>query len=212
MEWQHPFTSPYLRFEMKRFIALGALAVIGFYLYDAYSDRQREQAAREARQEHLVRVAEAKIQELVSQTGASDTWMDVLVEEKRPFSRIMTYELEDLWLNDRPILFIGYIDEIRSYNEVHYEVRVRRNWIDTQSYLDLDTILLLRADKERIKGFMSASDWEPNPFFSRNNVAIAAKLTEIDTESVADSNGVVSDVRFAKGNLVDIRFIGDVSL
>jgi len=197
---------------MKRIVVVGALLFFAAYLYNTYADNRRAEEAAQIKKQHRIEEARTTIQEMANRTGAIDDWKAKLDEEKSVLEGVMTFELEDLWIRDRPIIFIGYIDDVRSYNEEYYQIRVRQSWIHSKSLLRLNAYLLLLTEKNRMRAFMSNNDWQPDAILPSNNVAVAAQIGRITVEHETDSDGSTTEMRVAEGRLVDIQHIGDVRL
>jgi hypothetical protein len=113
---------------MKSRYLLGLIAVLGLayichYWWDAERVAKERQAARDARRQAQYE----SIIEMAKKANAITDWLESLASEKGlRASPIMTYELQRLWLVDRPVLFIGKIIDIVRNHDGTYQINVRQ--------------------------------------------------------------------------------------
>ena len=119
------------------------ICVIGAIGCCVYFDHQQEKT-RKIASEKADEATRQRVDEMVKKYGAIDDWVETLSNGKVRFGKIMTYELENLWLTEKPILFIGTIKDISNLDDDHYTVQ-----IDESSFLiDDDLQLSLKCKKE----------------------------------------------------------------
>ena len=149
---------------------------------------------------------------MVSRTGAIDDWEQRLSKgEKYRLEPILTIELERLWLQNHPILFIGTVKDIATHDQTQYKVLVERNLFNSFEYMfDTELQLSLLSGKEQIDSFLQK---HPGLFKNdgfNNGVAVVAHINAIRTIYVPGEEGGREEIKIGDGELVDITFTGDV--
>jgi hypothetical protein len=115
-----------LDMKMKKIIWTIVVLVIVGYLATSYfvnkAKHERELAEELAETKRAEQKLKSAVVEMVSRRGAVDDWESHLSKgESVRLGPILTVELEKLWLGNRPILFVGAIKDVITYNESHYE-------------------------------------------------------------------------------------------
>lgn len=139
--------------------------------------------------------------ELVRRHGADEEWDKVLSEGRSGGSgRILTVDLEKLWLKPAPILFIGVVKDVVTKDPDNYIVIVQRRW--QQPRLGGDLRLRLTCSKPLFDAFI-----EKNPNLgdrsALNSVAFIARVTAIRTETDPQV-GKSAEARVGVADCVDI--------
>ena len=183
------------------------LAVSGYFANSCVEKK----AKREAENTEAKRIEEATrsaVSAMVSRTGAVDDWERNLSKGERFGSkRILTVDLERLWLQNRPILFIGFIKDIATYDEAHYTVLVERSLFNSLDYMfDTELEVSLRATKSRIDSFLEE---HPSGFGFADDVAVIADVKTIQTAYIPGEEGGREEVKIGEGELIDIIFLGE---
>jgi len=188
-----------------------ALAVGGYFL----NSNMESKAKREAQQAEANRIKEATqsaISEMVSRTGAIDDWESRLSKgESIRFEPILTIELEKVWLQKRPILFIGAIKDIATHSHTQYTVLVGRDSFGSFEHeyiFDTELQLSLLSDKKRIDSFLRKHPDLFKDYGLNNSVAVVARVNAIRTEHVSGEEGERQEVKIGDGALVDIVYVG----
>ena len=125
-------------------------------------------------------------------------------------SPILTIELEHLWQSDRPILFIGSIKDILSRVDGDYQVLVERDLFTLEPMFATELRLSLRARKAYIDLFIAK---HPKLFADSgftSGVAVLAKVRAIETSEERGEDGERVDVKTGLGELLEIRYTGDL--
>lgn len=201
---------------MKRIIwAIVIIAFLGYCANDYYSDKAKEKAQRE-QEEELERTIIGAVDQLVSRTNAINNWAKTLQDNKKNgFEKILTIDLERLWLKGQPILFIGDIDDIATYNDQYYTLKIDADLLNNLNILGNALSLELKCDKAKVDTFIKKY---PNSishsffFGSNNSVAVAAKVNEIKTSYYLGDEGEREEVKIGVGYCVDMIFVGDALL
>ena len=156
----------------------------------------------------------SSINDLVSFNKAVDNWEELLGKgEVYRFEPIMTLELEELWLQNRPILFIGAIKDIATYNEDHYTLIVERESFDTfDNIYDTQLQLSLSSPKSKIDNLLKS---HPDIFKDNginNSIAVIASVKHIQSINTSIDETLEQDVKRGVGELIDILYLGNISL
>jgi len=106
------------------FLAVVVLIGLGYWGYSAYQHRteqMQQKAAREQRQQVLT----ASVKKMASQANASGDWAAKLAggDHKR-LSPILSVELQEVWPRDRPILFVGRVEDISKNDDGSFQVKI----------------------------------------------------------------------------------------
>jgi hypothetical protein len=157
------------------------VAVCGYFTYDYYqgkAEKKEAQIARNAaRQEKREASMHAVVAQMVSKYNAVNDWEDKLREgssgEKEDKENILTMELENLWLINRPILFKGTIKDISTFDTNNY-----RMTLDGRPKAGTRWALTLNSPKTLINSFLSTHPEATSDDFT---VAVIAKINKIDT-------------------------------
>lgn len=197
---------------MKKIIWIIVALVIGGYFVNSYLENEAKRDAERAEAKRVKQTIKSAVAEMVSRTGAVDDWESSLSKgEKFRLSPIFTVELEKLWLENQPILFIGNIKEIATYNESHYIVLIKRNFLFGYMF-GTELQLSLLSSKERIDSFLKQHPdlFKDNGYGFSNGVAVIARVKTIRTTYVPGEEGEREEVRIGEGELVNILYTGDV--
>jgi Tfp pilus assembly protein PilO len=110
-----------LKFRFGRLIFVRIILAIFAYLVNGYLERiAREKADRE-RRESIERSVKASVSKMVSQYDALSDWKEKLSQTKSlKTEKILSIDLERLWLVERPILFVGSIQDISTIDGQSY--------------------------------------------------------------------------------------------
>jgi len=196
---------------MNRIIWIAVIIGICIYFANGYIEDRKKERAQEAKEAEIARITKATVSLLVSKTNAIDDWDKVLSEgEEVSFRKILTIDLEKLWLTDRPILFVGYIDDIATYNDQFYILKVDRSLLSSLHTLGTALSLELKCDKRKIDSFLKKYPNLVSGFDLSNNVAVVAKIGNVKTSYCIGDEGEREEVKIGEGYCIDIVFIGDV--
>lgn len=114
-----------------------AVVVVGYLVTTSIAEKAEKESIRiEAeKQENATKLAVAKMSK---QVNAITDWDKKLSNgESYRFEPILTVELERLWLQQNPILFIGSINDIATHDESHYLLSVERSFSSRLSDLTI---------------------------------------------------------------------------
>lgn len=201
---------------MKKLIWLIISISILAYISNLYVEKRKENNAKNdanlAESKRIEQITKSAVAKMVSRTGAINNWESLLNKgDSFRFDPILTIELEKLWLENKPILFIGVIKDIATYNDSYYSVLVERSVFNSFDYImNTELHLSLLSEKEHIDSFLNQN---PNLFKNyglNSGIAVIANLESIRTAYISGKEGKKEEVKIGEGKLVDMLFIGDV--
>jgi hypothetical protein len=106
------------------FLAVVVLIGLGYWGYSAYQHRieqMQQKAAREQRQ----RVLTASVKKMASQANVRGDWAAKLAgADHMRLSPILSAELQEVWPRDRPILFVGRVEDIAKNDDGSFQVKI----------------------------------------------------------------------------------------
>lgn len=193
---------------------VGALVILGifvFFVNKYLNDRAREIVEREKAEQGRQKI-ESTLKVLVSQFNATDDWEQELSKgESVRITKILTIELEKLWLREKPILFFGTIENISSIDDTTYSVRLRRGLVSDMDHIFLtNLVLVLRCSKSKIDDLLTKHPQLFSDFGLSNNVAVIAHINELKTEFYIDDEGSKQESRVGIGDCLAIIHMGQI--
>ena len=122
-------------------------------------------------------------------------------------------EHEKLWLQSKAILFVGVIKDIITYNETFYTLTIERSIYSRPEYdFSTDIQLSLIASKHQIDDLLEKNPDIFKDFGFNNNVAVIAKVTNIQSTHTVGADTVEQELKVGTGELVDIEYVGDIHI
>ena len=197
----------------KRLIFVFTILAIVAYLVNSYLERiAKEKADREGR-EAIERSVKSSVGKMVSQYNAVSDWREQLSQRQSSRTeKIWSVQLERLWLVQRPILFIGSIEDISTIDGQTYRVRIQSSRSSDPSHPFLTQLgLELKCTQTMLDSFLEA---HPNLFSGsgpglKNGVAVIAKIGQIKTHVILGKE-VKEELRMGVGDCLDMTYTGDV--
>lgn len=150
-------------------------------------------AKREAKRiesERIEQETKAAVKQMISRTNAISNWEENLGKGERfRYAPILTIELERLWMQQRPILFIGAVKDIATHDQFHYTVLVERSFFGSEYMFETELQLSLISEKDRLDTFLTGhlSLFKDNGF--ENGIAVVAHIDSIRTADVPGEEG-----------------------
>ena len=199
---------------MKRItliIVIIAVGAVGAYFASNYFEtkakKQREQAEQKAEQERdnkRRQMATAAVAQMVSKYNAIDDWEKKLRRGKKSGSeRILTMELENLWLTEKPILFKGRIKDISNFDSNNYLMRIKM-----LRRFDKILELSLKVPKSMLDSFFKEY---PKASSEYSSIAFIAKLNRIESSHQIDKEDNEVETVIGIGQCLDVLYIGNRS-
>lgn len=179
--------------------------------YCSYNYVQSQKAAEEKAQQRTLYRAhiDANVADMVKKHGASTDWLEVLTNGHGPFrmDKIFTRELQELWIADRPILFMSVLTDISDAGE-EYEIQLEPSLRSEAQRLRTNLRLaltcqkpivdtLIREHQDVLEGFVPAS------------IAVVAKIHEVRSHESRDSEGYIDEFKTGHGSCLAIAYFGD---
>jgi len=198
---------------MKKMIWIIVALVVGGYFVNSYLENKAKREAEQAEIERIEQATKSAVAQMVSQTGAIEDWESRLSKGKEfRFEPILTVELERLWLQNRPILFVGSIRDIATQDQSHYTIIVERSLFSSLEHIFSSELeLSLVSNKEQIDTFLKKY---PNLFtdygLDNNGVAVIAHISAIRTVYFTGDEGDREEIKIGDGELIDIMYTGDI--
>lgn len=198
--------------QVKKIIWILLGLVIGGYIINSYFVNKAVNDAKKADIIVKEQVIKGAINELVFSVGAIDNWEESLGKgEAYRLEPIMTVELENLWLQGKPILFIGSIKDIATYNDTFYTLTVDRGLLNRSDFeFSTDLQLSLSSPKQKIDTLLELHpDLIKRSGFD-NNIAVVAQVKNIQSKPISGEEEAHQEVKIGVGELIDILYIGDI--
>ena len=189
-----------------------AAAVIGYFI-NSYTVNKAKREAERAEAERIEQATKTAVSQMASRTNAIPDWEARLSKGERfRFEPILTVELERLWLQQRPILFIGAIKDVATHDDSQYEVLIERSLYGSFDFMfGTELQLSLLSSKSRIDSFLKEHPDLFKDYGFKNGVAVVARINAIRTVSVPGEEGEREEVKIGDGELLDILHTGDVT-
>lgn len=114
---------------MKRalLIIIPILLLITGIVYNAVNSHfayKSKMEAKKAEKERIEKDVSTAVAQLIKRYSAFD-WVKDIESRKEFGDPILTVELEQLWLTDRPTLFIGTIKDISTFDQEYYMIKIQ---------------------------------------------------------------------------------------
>ncbi len=198
---------------IKRTIAIIVIVLIGGYFVNKYFENKAKKEAERFERKKIEETIRASVSEMVRRTNAIDTWEKVLTKgEKFRLEKILTVELERVWLTERPILFIGAIKDVVTVDKENYRIEIERSLFNNLGYMfETELQLMLQYSKQKVDLFLTKHPNLFKDFGLENGVAVVADIDEIDTKLVSGTEGERQEIKVGKGKCIDMIYTGDIN-
>jgi hypothetical protein len=196
---------------MKRVITIIVAILVCTYFITGYFENRAKKQAEKLKTEQKEKTLKTAVMQLVTNTNAVCSWeKDLCKGERFRLEPILTIELEQLWLVNRPILFIGSVEDISTSDQEQYWIKIERNMLVSQDYnmFGSKLQLMLQCPKQKIDSFLKEHpELFKNSGFN-NGVAVVAVIDKIETVKESNFEGESEEVKIGKGKCVDIIYTG----
>ncbi len=201
---------------MKRIVwIIIAIAVVGYFFnsYTVNKAKREAERAERAESERIEQATKTAVSQMSSQSNAVSDWEASLSKGERfRFEPILTIELEQIWLQQRPILFVGSIKDIATHDQSRYVVLFERSLYGSFDYMFRTELQLsLLARKEMINSFLKKHPDLFKDYGLNNGVAVVARIDAIRIISVPGGEGEREEIKIGDGKLMDILYTGNVT-
>ena len=198
---------------MKKIVWIIIVIAVAGYFINSYMENKARREAERAEEEKIELTTKTAISQMALRTNAVTDWEANLSKgDKFRFEPILTIELERLWLQQRPILFIGAIKDIATHDQSHYTVLVERSLFGSFEYMfGTELQLSLVSEKDRLDTFLKEHPDLFKDYGFKNGIAVVAHIDSIRTTYVPGEEGEREEVKSGDGELIDILYTGDVT-
>ena len=198
---------------MKKIVWIIIVIAVGGYFINLYMENKAKREAEHAKEEKIALATKTAVSQMASRTNAVTDWETNLSRgDKFRFEPILTIELERLWRQQRPILFIGAIKDIATHDQSHYTVLVERSLFGSFEYIfGTELQVSLISEKDRLDTFLKEHPelFKDNGF--KNGIAVVAHIDSIRTVYITGEEGEREEIKVGDGELVDILYTGDIT-
>lgn len=197
---------------MKRIVwIIAALIAVG-YFGNSYMENQARREAARAEEKRIEQAIKSAVSQMVVRTKAITDWDVKLTKGDRfRLEPILTLELEQLWLQQRPILFAGTIKDIATHDKSRYVVSLERGLIGSERMFGTELRLSLIFPKALIDPFVKEHPELFKDYAFDNGVAVIARIDSITTAYLSGEEGKRDEVKNGHGELLEITYIRDVT-
>jgi hypothetical protein len=196
---------------VRRIILTMVIALIAVYVIYNYLENRAKEERKKAEAKKTEEKIKVSVSEMVKRTNAIDNWEEKISKgENIRMAPIMTVELEHLWINDRPILFVGSIKDITSEGHDNYIVEIKQTLFNSKYFFGTELLLNLKCPKTKIDSFLRVHPDIFKNYGLINGVAVIAYIKNIETRTFLDKEDETREVKIGKGNLVDILYTGNI--
>ncbi|MBL1276736.1 MAG: hypothetical protein COB30_011675 [Ectothiorhodospiraceae bacterium] len=198
---------------MKRIVWIIIVVAVVGYFFNSYTVNKAKREAERAEAERIEQTTKTAVSQMASHTNAVSDWEENLSKGERfRFESILTVELERLWLQQRPILFVGAIKDIATHDQSRYVVLVERSLFGSFDYMfGTELQLSLLSDKDKVDSFLKEHPDLFKDYGFKNGVAVVARINSIRTTYVSGEEGEREEVKIGDGELLDLLYTGDVT-
>lgn len=197
---------------MKRIVWIIIAVVVVGYFFNLYTVNKAKREAETAESKRIEQAMKTAVLQMASHSNAVSDWEAKLSKgETLRFEPILTIELERLWMQQRPILFVGSIKDIATHDHSQYVVLVERSLYGSFNFMfGTELQLSLISSKEQIDSFLKKHPDLFKDYGLNNGVAVVARINAIRTTFVPGEEGEREEVKIGDGELIDIQYTGDV--
>lgn len=197
--------------KITKLIWIVVAVAIGVFFVNKLLDDRAKRDAQRAERHRVEQETKTVVSKMAADSNAVADWDKRLSkDENYRMSPVLTIELEQLWLGDRPILFIGSIKDISSGVGGDYLVLMERGLFTSDPMFTTELRLSLHAPKALIDPFLAK---HPKLFADsgfNNGVAVVTKVQAINTSDERGEDGERVEVKTGLGELLGIQYTGDV--
>ncbi len=193
---------------MKKLIFASILCLSLAYCVDRHvaSENRKEQIEEKKKAE--VSENQALIRALIAEYSANYKWYELFERKDRPFGRkLMLAELENEWVSQNPIIFIGTIEDYKNLPGSRYQVTIKPGIFSGGLWLSdvgLDLVApkgfidqFTRQHPEALSGDLASKD---------GSVVVVAKITSVEKRREGSGEDV-EVIRYGVGDLVELKIL-----
>lgn len=195
----------------KVLLAVLFIAIVAFFVNSHIQEQARREVER-AEAERIEQLTKLNVTELIVHTNSSDDWEEILSKgESFRSAPILTVELERLWLQNRPILFIGSIKDIATHDNAHYRLIIERSLFSSLEFIfETELQLSLLADIDQVDQILNEHPDLFENYGFNNGIAVAAQIESIETVRYFGEEGQLWETKVGHGEVVEMLYTGGV--
>ena len=180
----------------KLFIAIALIVIVagGAVLLQKRNEkeaRDQQYLAKQAKKESFIRL---KAKEL----DADYSWIKKVDALTSGGANLMTFQLEQLWITPKPILFLGEIEDIQREGK-GYNIKIKNSFHEPSLFFEIN--LSISCSAGLTEGFVRYMEEHKEEFDFEKPIAIITKISSVVTEKKL-SDGKMSDVKVGIGQCV----------
>ena len=181
------------------------------YFIQSQADLKRIEEERIA-EDHRVSLVRNSVESLAKQYGATNEWVNNFrSEDDQTFQPLMTIDLERAWLQSRPIVVWGWIEDIATMDSGKYKLSLETSLSERYRLIFSTALRLdLVADKQIVDKLLEENPSIVEDYRYNNAIAVIANVSNLSSEELVDQQGDVIDIKIGHGELLGVTFTGDV--
>jgi len=176
------------------------IAAVGAYFVHGHFESRAKEKARQEKKAKLKESTRAAIKKMASKFDAIDDWDEKLSEgsTSKDKKSILTMEVEKLWLTERPILFVGRIDDVANADDPNaYSITMTYSG-KSQDHFDNPLALAIKYPKALFDSFLKE---HPKAL---SDVAVIGKISKIENHDRKTEEGEIEVTKVGIGLCLDL--------
>jgi len=177
----------------KLFIAISLIVIVagGAVLL------QKRNEAQARKQQYLVaqEKKDSFIRLKATELDADYSWMKKVDALTSGGANLMTFQLEQLWITSKPILFLGEIEDIQREGK-GYNIKIKNSLHEPSLFFEIN--LSISCPAEITEGFVRYMEENKDEFDFIKPIAIITKISSVISEKKI-SEGKLNDVKVGIG-------------
>lgn len=195
---------------MSRKLILALLALgLGYWAFSLWHDHvesENRMAAREAKR----RNENALVSSMAAKSDAATTWAANLARDSRlRTSPILTSELQNQWLINRPILFLGNLEDIAKIQDGSYQLIIEHGSVDSPYIFLQSRIRVNLSCSETVTAPLMHAAAGRETFKLGPDTAVTAIIDRIDRTTARDSEGDLIAVLTGYGKCISAMALSE---
>lgn len=197
--------------RISKFYVLLFCLVLGSCLVIRNINAEKERLAAEEREaEHIEEIAHQKnIEAMVAKYDANYQWYKLIERPKKGFQKpIMQADLENWWISEKPVVFVGRISDYKNDGSGRYRVKIKPVLLSRGMRSSLRARLDISAPKDVVDSIVSQhpAALSRYPRSKASAVVVVARINTIEArwEGAQDDS---DEVLYGEGEMVDVYFV-----
>ena len=182
----------------KIFILIMLLVIVGMVF--ELDKRKKEDEVKNQKIQQIQKIKEDFIRKRAIELGADYGWLNKLEEASNKDFNLMSYQIEEIFVINKPILFFGYIKDIKkSTNE--YKLEIKRAMYGPFIVSEIE--FQITCGNQVTEKFIKYMEENKDEFFVLKTVAVIAKFDSVVTERRVE-DGKDTEAKIVLGNCLDL--------